>query len=85
MCCLGQCALQSGFSNDDIFELKEPDDLPLWLNFNNADGENTQFSREAMYINDSDSMSEETRQRKLIQLFEEHGHELEFVENVESE
>lgn len=89
MCCLGFCALQIGYSIEDIKNKDMPSDIlqedlvpnPLVVecyNLFHSSG-NSELSKEAMFINDSE-LPIETKMKELTKLFNECGHELEFVE-----
>ena len=85
MCCLGQCALQRGFSRETIFNLNSPTDLgkeDIIFNYKlNIGGGflNTPLSVNAISINDDTESTPKEKIEKLIPLFAANGHELEFI------
>jgi hypothetical protein len=96
MCCLGQCAFQAGVPLEVLEDTAEPDEIgtaeysPLvsggLLTGPDEDdphrsNRNSQFSREAIQINDS-GISDEAREALLISLAAKHGHTLTFVDGV---
>ena len=91
MCCLGQCCKQMGLTDRQLENAFYPsgcgwnkdkveDDNPFVTVYGKevrylAD---TRLSSAAWEINDSLRFNTEEREEKLIDLFKEHGHELEF-------
>ena len=94
MCCLGQVEKQLGLSDENIENKSWPCStkrknilsnynpdcvegyMPLGMSFDGY--ENTELSNIAMKINDDQELSVKKREKKLIALFKEYGHELEF-------
>src|ERR1700723_7710 len=81
MCCLGQCAMQLGISREFILGMAEPLDIDN-CRLRLADGvlvaeaeedypilRHTKLTRDAMYINDNEKISDAERESQLIYLF----------------
>lgn len=84
MCCLGFCMKQLGLDDNLIRDKAAPANVMLKHNDFVSCGpygtiKNSSLSMEAMRINDNDNISGPERERRLIELFSEHGHEIEFV------
>lgn len=82
MCCLGQIARQLD-NNIILLDRISPEDLkvevsPLCIDIN-GHIEDTELSSDAMDINDNMNFTNITREEKLIELFNDHGHEIEFI------
>lgn len=91
MCCLGQTCRQDGATDQQLLN----NDYPRQINaiigpFTKPDNRepnsvfflgfvNTGLSNDAMSINDDNYINLEERERRLKELFESHGFELEFV------
>jgi hypothetical protein len=69
-----------GVGKDGILEYGMPNEISFKeCNFLvTEEGENTNFSSEAMEINDDEVMSEERREKNLIELFKTQNIELSF-------
>lgn len=89
MCCLGHCLINLGIKKEDIDSLSKPDELDILAEpFNHLDTNilrkkpaisNTELSIRAMSINDNLYFNNEHREKQLIELFKEYGHELSFT------
>ncbi len=83
MCCLGQCMLQEGILKEVILEKGDPaaTNLPCTFTVESSISSfsNNVLSQCAMDINDDRTLDDSEREEKLINLFKEHGLELEFV------
>ena len=93
MCCLGQCSAQYNEGSVDIFGFATPAGVAkkyrqvlngankvirLLTQVNGNLISNSDFSEQAMEINDDPELSTEIREEMLRYLFESEGHEIEF-------
>ena len=86
MCCLGHVALQCGFTSEEITAVDCPGALrspaamekwPAW--FFNSIGNQANEMTDAMATNDEQDLPEGERERRIAEIFAEHGDVLEFV------
>lgn len=88
-CCLGHYCIQlANLGPTDLNKLSEPSDLGMNIDglaeatYNEyhdvSYGDNTDFTQDAMGINDDNSITEEEREAKLIELFRLNDIALEF-------
>jgi hypothetical protein len=83
-CCLGFAALQLGYTEEEILDVRGPGGLPRPGNILcTENGQRTDFSEEAMSTNDNSLISDQQRMEKLQQIGEEHGVEFEFINQPE--
>lgn len=89
MCCLGQCAFEGGVPLEKLVYVGEPGDvsdeepkLILCGLLNDGDdyGRQSQFSNQAISINDDASISDQRREEMLIELAAQHSHTIAFVD-----
>lgn len=90
MCCLGMVAKQLGYKDKEILNCGEPDEVDSDrenLLVRKIDGsdfntyhKNSELSSKAIEINDDDDkLNDEERELRLVALFAQEGHEVEFV------
>lgn len=99
MCCLGQCALQLGYEKHYLLNIGEPMELPVIEEIpdyeilhgvdNRSYGGNDQYyntdlSTKAMDINDNTKTTPEEKEEELIELFEEYGHTIKFINQFQT-
>ena len=84
MCCLGFCALAAGLTEEQIINRATPRQVPVrgewelfWQALNGL-SVSTKLTREAVYLNDTHSMTDEKREKELIKLLGEAGVEVSF-------
>lgn len=88
MCCLGFLARELGASPEDVSDAPCPTDAPLaftdapWLFSRTREGAQAHSEDGRFLINTNDDMfvSGPTRERRIAQVFKQHGWELEFVD-----
>lgn len=95
MCCLGHISLQCGLTERQILHRTTPYraitndgflgqkvfNVPVgfdWL-LNDSHDSTSEIAGEMMNVNDSIELSEEIREKRLIELAAKAGHELEFI------
>lgn len=88
MCCLGQC-IQQIDNSLELLNIAEPDEVDIDISdkkedlyiFINKDNPllNTELADDAMLINDSIYTTSAAKEVKLIKLFAEYGHKIEFI------
>lgn len=84
MCCLGQMALQCGYTPEQIESITEPNAFPtvekdLFPSYILNDGHQTQTCVRMMDINDRRDISDSEREERLKNEVAQFGDELEFV------
>lgn len=84
MCCLGMCLAQMGVDDDALLDVENPADVKLDLDAMkifriNAPNRNTDLSVAAMLINDGTLTTIDEKKERLIKLFANNGHEIEFI------
>lgn len=85
MCCLGQICIQLGISKNRLSSQIQPDDLNIDIPYlterrlHDSNVCNSQLTIEAMNINDNPNLSDSERELALINLFDHHGHTIEFI------
>ena len=73
-CCLGFCVEQIGYPKECMLEVGEPSELDE----ESVDAELFELEDRAIQINDDQKMDDVTREAKLAELFENHGHTISF-------
>lgn len=88
MCCLGQVSCQLGTSKNSILSVAAPCNVISNKAYKKISGVlldkhdcHTKLAREAIIINDNETISPVMRMKSLVKLFKKEGHELKF-ENV---
>lgn len=76
MCCLGQFCKQVGLKDDDILMRSSPDELEHKVNTLNRKGDNSQFSLDAMEINDDEGTTPSQKVKKLQSLCKKYNRKL---------
>lgn len=90
MCCLGFVSLQCGVSKRRIQNEGEPEDVKgktpdlFKTILLTAEGQNNQFTRDAIAINDDEHITDRQRMRRLQMLAKQHGHSFTFVHRKEA-
>lgn len=90
MCCLGFCSLQLGLNPKDIidipfpYQINHPNLLGILNEVRFGDLMYTDLSAKAVQINDNLALTPEEREKRLSELFAEHGHEMVFEGEYES-
>lgn len=94
MCCLGFCALQRGFTKDELLEIGTPGEIvsvgrwqedALWRvrglvdTYDEGGIYETDVCDRLVDVNDDEDLSEPTRERRITELFAEIGVAVTFV------
>lgn len=84
MCCLGMCLEQIGFDHHVLLDVANPANVKSGLDAmkifrTNVPNMNTDLSVAAMNFNDSPLTTIDEKKEKLIKLFANNGHEIEFI------
>ena len=91
MCCLGFACNQAGVPTYEIGECLYPRNIVGWSHSDkhlkalvdagllNSNREQTEFADRAAGINDNETTTVQTKERKLTELCKKHGHTIEFV------
>jgi hypothetical protein len=77
MCCLGFCCKALGCSDDDIMNIISPA-VVYSSNIYGSSLKDSQFTHNAIHINDSD-LTREVKEQRLLELFKDSSFEIEFT------
>lgn len=90
MCCLGQISCQLGIPENKLLGYGTPSSLNIanilchsFEYYGSPIYRSSVLASKAMQINDNGFLSNKEREIRLIELFNDHHHELEFVDNAE--